>query len=102
MVGTVEQVVLILAGRGQAFGEGRVDKDMSGRAGAAAAAQGQQFIKTIVADDLHHGKAALRLYRLLFTRTVDHNQFRHVPRFLKFFPAAHVGQTAGNQGLDDD
>src|SRR3546814_2914430 len=82
MVGTVEQVVLILADRGQAVGEGRVDEDMAGRAGAAAAAQRQQFVKAVVADDLHHGKAALRLHRLFFARTVDHDQFRHVPRSL--------------------
>lgn len=49
MVAAIEQIVLILARRGKALDEFGINKNMTGRAGTAAAAQGEQFVKAVVA-----------------------------------------------------
>ena len=47
MIGAVEQIVFVRTHFGQAVGKGRVDMHMAGRAGAAAAAQSEQFVKPL-------------------------------------------------------
>ena len=61
MVGAVKQVVFVFAHLGQAIGKGRIDMDVAGRARAATAAQCQQLVKAIVADDFHKAQAIFSL-----------------------------------------
>jgi hypothetical protein len=42
-----------------------------------AAAQGQQFVKTIVANCFHYRKTGIGLDSLFFTSTIDNDKLRH-------------------------
>jgi hypothetical protein len=73
----IQQVALVRTDRGQHSGKDRVDVDMAGGAGAAAAAQGHDLVDAIVAEGLHDGTARLRLYRVLASRAHHHEKLRH-------------------------
>jgi hypothetical protein len=52
--------------------------DVARRAAAAAAAQGQQFVEAVFADDFHHGQAGTRRDGFFSAVAGDDRELRHV------------------------
>src|SRR3546814_11178099 len=59
-------------------GEGRIDMDVAGRAGATAAAKRKQLVEAVVADHLHQREAVLGLQSVGGPLAIDHGQTWHV------------------------
>ncbi len=72
----IEQIVLVLAHRGQ-VARRDLDMDVAGGAAAAAAAQREQFVETRVADIFHHGQAGVALDLMFGPVARHHNQLGH-------------------------
>src|SRR5258708_12618645 len=77
MIGTVEQIVLLRAHRRQAIYELRINEDMTGAAGTTSTAKRQQFIESVVTNDLHDGVVRVGLYRAFRSVPSGHKQFWH-------------------------
>ena len=77
MIGAVEQIFLVLAAGWQSACKIRIDINMAGRAGAAAAAQRQKLVKTIVADHFHQAHAFISLNLVGLARTIHNNQLQN-------------------------
>src|SRR5690606_1698311 len=77
VVARIEQVVLVGADRRQLVDELGIDVDVAGRARAAAAAQGEELVETVVADRLHYREAARCLDLAGFARAGGHDQLGH-------------------------
>ena len=77
MVGRVEQIVLVGLGRADLADPFRVDMDVAGRAGAAAAAQCEQLVEAVVADILHDAPADAALDRLFGAVAGDDDELGH-------------------------
>jgi hypothetical protein len=61
-------------------GKSGIDIDMAGRAGTAAAAQRQQLVKAVVADDFHQVRPSSASTSLAFARPIDNNKFHHIAK----------------------
>ena len=77
VVRAVEQIVFVRASRRQSLQPPLVDMDVAGRAGAAAAAQGEEFVEAVVADDLHHAVARARFDGGFGSVAVDDDELGH-------------------------
>lgn len=74
MVAGVEKVVLCLAGKSGGVAD---DADMAGLAGAAAATDGEQFVETRVANDLHDAGTCFGRNCMGLPLSVDDRERRH-------------------------
>src|SRR4030081_1234140 len=77
MIGTVEQILPLRAHRRQAIYESRINEDMTGAAGTTSTAKRQQFIESVVANNLHDGVVRVGLYRAFRSVASGHKQFWH-------------------------
>src|SRR3546814_13515124 len=69
----VEKIILVVAHWRQFVGEGRIDMDVAGRAGATAAAKRKQLVEAVVAEHLHQRAAVLALQSVCGPLSTDRN-----------------------------
>ena len=77
IIGSVEQIIFILAHRRKLVSKGRIDMDMAGGAGAAASAQREQLVNPTVPDNLHDRKTVTPFQNNGLTFTGNNVEFGH-------------------------
>ncbi len=98
MIAAVQQIILILAERGNVILP-LIHIDMACRAGAASATKCEKFIEAIVTDRFHQRKTDIRMDRMFGSVAAGHNDLNHVSAFAQAarMPAEMVGHERGNK-----